>query len=263
MQKVILSIFSPFGVAIVIRIVLLFIGWGLAITEYCFGFDKPVKGDIARDLGEFNIFNSDLAILFWGIVLVILFLVEMAIWEDRGNNKKANVFCIYDKILIYISYVLSSFIIGFIIYLLVGWLLYQAHSFIWSLKLLPYSFDSMSPVYQLLCKILIYDTLPLSVIWYSILISHDNQGFEQLEFPTLLLMGILLSFVFVPSCQNTFSFIHYIPSWIILLNASLFSLIMGLIIFFSSLRDVFTPKSVPQNEIEEESHQESIDKGAH
>lgn len=263
MQKVILSIFCPFGVAIVIRIVLLFIGWGLAITEYCFGFDKPVKGDIARDLGEFNIFNSDLAILFWGIVLVILFLVEMAIWEDRGNNKKANVFCIYDKILIYISYVLSSFIIGFIIYLLVGWLLYQAHLFIWSLKLFPFSFDSIGSVYQLMSKIIIYDTLPISIIWYSLLISHDGAGFQSLELHTVVLTAFFLSFFLVLSVPNTFSFIHYIPSWVILLNASLFSLIMGLIVFFSSLRDVFTPKSVPQNEIEEESHQESIDKGAH
>ena len=255
MQKVILSIFSPFAVAIVVRIVLLLIGLELAITGFCFGFDKPMKGEIARELVEFNIFNSDLAVLFWGIVLVILFFVEMAIWEDR-SNKKANVFCVYDKILICISYVLSSFIIGFIIYLLVGWLLFQADSFIWSLKLLPFSFDTISPVYQLICKILIYDTLPITIIWYSILISHnDNQGFDELQFFVLLLFSaFLLSFILVSSVHNTFSFIHNIPSWVIPLNACLFSLVMGLIIFFSSMQEVFTPKSVQQNEIEEKTH---------
>ena len=257
MQKVILSIFCPFGVAIVIRIVLLFIGWGLAITEYCFGFDKPVKGDIARDLGEFNIFNSDLAILFWGIVLVRLFLVEMAIWEDRGNNKKANVFCIYDKILIYISYVLSSFIIGFIIYLLVGWLLYQAHSFFWNLKLLHFSFDTIDSVYHLICRILIYDTLPITVIWYSILIHYNNHDFEQLEFPTFLLLGFFMSFIVVVAVPNTFSFIHYIPSWVILLNASLFSLIIGLIMLFPSMQEVFAHKSVSPNGIEKDSQEQN------
>ena len=127
MQKVILSIFCPALVAIVIRIIFALIGFVFAGLGYCYELgDAQIKSSI-RDFVEFDMFKSDTAGFYWIIVLVIVFLMEMAIWEERKKQK--NSYCIYDKILFYIIRAIAIFVIGGIVFLLGGWIVSLLYDF--------------------------------------------------------------------------------------------------------------------------------------
>lgn len=127
MQKVILSIFSPALVAITMRIIFAVIGLVMAGIGYCFDFrESQIKSPI-RDLVQFDMFKSDTAGFYWIIVLVIVFLMEMAIWEERKKQK--NSYCIYDKILFYIIRAIAIFVIGGIVFLLGGWIVSLLYDF--------------------------------------------------------------------------------------------------------------------------------------
>lgn len=123
----ILSIFSPALVAITMRIIFAVIGLVMAGIGYCFDFrESQIKSPI-RDLVQFDMFKSDTAGFYWITVLIIIFLIEMIIWEDR--KKLNNTYCIYDKILFYIIKAIAIFIIGGIVYLLGGWIVSLLYDF--------------------------------------------------------------------------------------------------------------------------------------
>lgn len=77
MQKIIFSIFTPFLIAVIIRIILFILG---LVLYYLFGFSRLGKG-----IGGFDSFTWDESYLFWVIVGLLTFYVEMLIWDE--DNK--------------------------------------------------------------------------------------------------------------------------------------------------------------------------------
>lgn len=75
MQKIIFSIFAPFLVAIVLRVVLFLVGL-IALL-----FSKNLAGDIAG----FHTFEWDESYLYWILVVIVTFFVEMAVWSEEDK----------------------------------------------------------------------------------------------------------------------------------------------------------------------------------
>jgi hypothetical protein len=78
MQKFILSIFTPFLVAVLVRIALFIIGFVIAIIEESTGSST----EVGVQIGFFDTFTWDESYLFWIIVGVLTFFAEMLVWDD-------------------------------------------------------------------------------------------------------------------------------------------------------------------------------------
>jgi hypothetical protein len=78
MQKFILSIFTPFLVAVLVRIALFIIGFVIAIIEESTGSST----EVGVHIGFFDTFTWDESYLFWIIVGVLTFFAEMLVWDD-------------------------------------------------------------------------------------------------------------------------------------------------------------------------------------
>ncbi len=81
MQKRILSIFSPFFIAIIVRLIYVLWGYGF----FCAGYIAD-KIDWAKfnmnSISFFDTFSWEESWHYWGIVLILTFLAEMDIWRD-------------------------------------------------------------------------------------------------------------------------------------------------------------------------------------
>ena len=81
MQKVILSTFAPFIIAIAIRAVPFIIAIILRLGELIFhiqGFTKTI--------GVFDIFSWDESYFYWIIVIIATLNIEMLIWTKSNKS---------------------------------------------------------------------------------------------------------------------------------------------------------------------------------
>lgn len=81
MQKIIISIFAPFFIAVIVKIVLVILGAFLYYVGGLFGFSKSLAANIAN----FDTFTWDESYVFWIIVGALTFHIEMLIWDE--DNK--------------------------------------------------------------------------------------------------------------------------------------------------------------------------------
>ncbi len=77
-KKVILSIFAPFIIAIAIRAALFIIAVVVRLGELIY----HTKG-LAKTIGGFDTFSWDESYLYWIMVIIATFYVEMLIWDER------------------------------------------------------------------------------------------------------------------------------------------------------------------------------------
>ena len=94
MQKVILSLFCPILVAIIIRVILFIIAFVLGLLGFIFNAGKEYVNFVSN-IGTFDTFVWNESWLFWGLVVIITFVVEMIIWNtpnitvvERENEEK-------------------------------------------------------------------------------------------------------------------------------------------------------------------------------
>ena len=85
MQKRILSIFSPFLIAIIVRFIYALWGYGFFCAGYIANKMDWAKSNM-NNIGFFDTFNWDVSWHYWGIVLVLTFLAEMDIWRDTKDD---------------------------------------------------------------------------------------------------------------------------------------------------------------------------------
>lgn len=80
MQNVILSTFAPFIITIAIRAVLFIIAIILRLGELIY----HTQG-FAKTIGAFDIFSWDESYLYWIMVIIATFYVEMLIWDESNK----------------------------------------------------------------------------------------------------------------------------------------------------------------------------------
>ena len=85
MQKRILSIFSPFLIAIIVRLIYVLWGYGFLCAGYVADRIYWAKSNM-NSIGFFDTFNWDVSWHYWGIVLILTFLAEMDIWRDSKDD---------------------------------------------------------------------------------------------------------------------------------------------------------------------------------
>lgn len=82
MQKRILSIFSPFLIAIIVRLIYVLWGYGFFCAGYVADKMDWAKSNM-NSIGFFDTFSWNESWHYWGIVLILTFLAEMDIWRDE------------------------------------------------------------------------------------------------------------------------------------------------------------------------------------
>ena len=87
MQRVILSIFCPVLIAIIIRVVLFALSVVWSILNNIFSARKEIK-EIAENIGFFDTFIWSDSWLYWGLVVIMVFIAEMIIWGQSDNQKE-------------------------------------------------------------------------------------------------------------------------------------------------------------------------------
>jgi hypothetical protein len=85
MQKRILSIFCPFFIAIIVRLIYVLWGYGFLCAGYVADKIDWAKSNM-NSIGFFDTFNWDVSWHYWGIVLILTFLAEMDIWRDPKDD---------------------------------------------------------------------------------------------------------------------------------------------------------------------------------
>lgn len=85
MQKRILSLFSPFFIAIIVRLIYVLWGYGFLCAGYVADKIDWAKSNM-NSIGFFNTFNWDESWHYWEIVLILTFLAEMDIWRDTKDE---------------------------------------------------------------------------------------------------------------------------------------------------------------------------------
>lgn len=87
MQKRILSIFSPFLIAILVRIIYVLWGYGYFCVDYVAEDIGWAKSHL-NSIGFFDTFKWDESWHYWIVVLFLTFLAEMDIWRDIKDEKQ-------------------------------------------------------------------------------------------------------------------------------------------------------------------------------
>ena len=85
MQKRILSIFSPFLIAIIVRLFYVFWGFGFLCAGYIADQIYWAKSNM-NSISSFDTFNWDASWHYWCIVLILTFFAEMDIWRDPKDG---------------------------------------------------------------------------------------------------------------------------------------------------------------------------------
>lgn len=85
MQKRILTIFSPFLIAIIVRLIYVLWLYGFLCAGYVAENIDWVKYTM-NSIGFFDTFSWDESWHYWGIVLILTFLAEMDIWRDEEDE---------------------------------------------------------------------------------------------------------------------------------------------------------------------------------
>lgn len=78
-MRIVMTIFAPFIVAIGIRLILFIIG---LITFWVGEVAGHRVRDFAENIAGFDTFSWDESWLFWVLVLIGTFIVELIIWND-------------------------------------------------------------------------------------------------------------------------------------------------------------------------------------
>ena len=87
MQKRILSLFSPFLIAIIVRLIYVLWGYGFLCAGYVADKTDWGKSNM-NSIGFFDTFSWDDSWHYWGIVLILTFLAEMDIWRDENDENQ-------------------------------------------------------------------------------------------------------------------------------------------------------------------------------
>jgi len=87
MQKVILSFFCPVLIAIIIRAFLFALSVVWSILNNIFSARKEIK-EIAENIGFFDTFIWSDSWLYWGLVVIMVFIAEMIIWSQSDSQKE-------------------------------------------------------------------------------------------------------------------------------------------------------------------------------
>lgn len=85
MQKRVLSIFSPFFVAIIVRLIYVLWGYGFFCAGYVADRLYFAKSNL-DSIAFFDTFNWNVSWHYWIIVLILTFLAEMDIWRDTKDD---------------------------------------------------------------------------------------------------------------------------------------------------------------------------------
>jgi hypothetical protein len=93
MLRVILSLFCPVIIAIIIRVILFALAFVLALLGKMFNASKEIK-ELIENIGFFETFIWNDSYLYWGIVVIIVFIAEIWVWlpdidtpnENPGTN---------------------------------------------------------------------------------------------------------------------------------------------------------------------------------
>lgn len=86
MLRVILSLFCPVIIAIIIRVILFALAFVLALLGKIFNASKEIK-ELIENIGFFDTFIWDDSYLYWGIVVIVVFVAEIIIWSQTDNLK--------------------------------------------------------------------------------------------------------------------------------------------------------------------------------
>lgn len=89
MLRVIFSLFCPVIVAIIIRVILFTLAFVLALFGKMFNASKEIK-ELIDNIGFFETFIWNDSYLYWGIVVIIVFIAEVWIWFPDIDTQNGN-----------------------------------------------------------------------------------------------------------------------------------------------------------------------------